>query len=67
MSVSTAGQLNRAISANDLECVQEVLTANPELRQVLIDEVPLQQVAQPSRIPMMELLVWYGADVKGLC
>lgn len=60
-------QLNQAISANDLARVQELLTANPELRQVLIDDVPLQRVAQPGRIPMMELLVRHGADVNGLC
>lgn len=61
------GQLKQAISANNLARVEEFLTANPELRQVLIDDVPLQGVAQPGRIPMMELLVRHGADVNGLC
>lgn len=62
-----SGQLNQAINANDLDRVQELLTSNPELRQVLIDEVPLQRVAQPGRIAMMELLIRHGADVNGLC
>jgi hypothetical protein len=30
----------------------------------LIDDVPLQAQAPPGRIPMMELLVRYGADVN---
>ena len=60
-------QLNQAIDANDLARVDQLLTANPELRQVLIDDVPLQRVAQPGRIPMMDLLVRHGADVNGLC
>ncbi|MBV8845641.1 MAG: ankyrin repeat domain-containing protein [Bryobacterales bacterium] len=66
-SLEKAGRLNQAINANDLARVEELLTANPELRQVLIDEVPLQRVAQPRRIPMMDLLVRHGADVNGLC
>jgi len=66
-SLEKAGQLNQAINANDLARVEELLTLNPELRQVLIDEVPLQRVAQPGRIPMMELLVRHGADANGLC
>lgn len=59
-------RLNQAINANDLARVQELLAANPELRQVLIDDVPMQYVAQPGRIPMMDLLVRHGADVNGL-
>lgn len=66
-SLEAAGQLNQAISAGDLARVQKLLTSNPELRQVLIDDVPLMRVAQPGRIPMMELLVRHGADVNGLC
>jgi ankyrin repeat protein len=66
-SLEAAGQLNQAISAGDLARVQELLTSNPELRQVLIDDVPLMHVAQPGRIPMMELLVRHGAEVNGLC
>lgn len=66
-SVEEIGQLKQAIAANDLARVQELLTSNPELRQVLIDDVPLMRVAQPGRIPMMELLVRHGADVNGLC
>jgi ankyrin repeat protein len=62
-----SGQLKQAIDANDLAYVQELLTSNPELRQVLIEDVPLMRVAQPGRIPMMELLVRHGADVNGLC
>jgi ankyrin repeat protein len=65
-SLQEIGELNQAIAANDLARVQELLTSRPELRQVLIDDVPLMAVAQPGRIPMMELLVRYGADVNGL-
>ena len=52
-SVEKAGQLRQAIGSNDLTRVQELLTANPGLRQVLIDDVPLQRVAHPGRIAMM--------------
>jgi hypothetical protein len=65
-SLEKAGQLKQAINSNDLTRVHELLTAEPGLRQVLIDDVPLQRVAQPGRIPMMELLVRHGADVNGL-
>jgi ankyrin repeat protein len=65
-SHAMAGALHQAINTNDLAGVQDLLTANPELRQVLLDDVPLQRVAQPGRIPMMELLVRHGADVNGL-
>jgi len=65
-SLEAAGQLNQAIRTNDLARVQELLTANPELRQVLIDDVPFQWVAHQGRIPMMELLFRHGADVNGL-
>jgi ankyrin repeat protein len=65
-SLEEIGQLKQAIAANDLARVHELLTSNPELRQVLIDDVPLMAVAQPGRIPMMELLVRHGADVNGL-
>lgn len=66
-SLEVAGQLRQAIDRNDLARVETLLTANPGLRQILIDDVPLQRVAQPGRVPMMELLVRYGADVNGLC
>lgn len=65
-SLEKAGELKQAIRANDLTRVDELLTGDPELRQLLIDDVPLQRVAQPGRIPMMELLVRHGADVNGL-
>lgn len=66
-TLEASGQLKQAIAANDLARVQELLTSNPGLRQVLIDDVPLMAVSQPGRIPMMELLVRHGADVNGLC
>ena len=66
-SLEEIGQLKQAIAANELARVQELLTSNPELHQVLIDDVPLMRVAQPGRIPMMELLFRHGADVNGLC
>jgi hypothetical protein len=65
-SLEKAGQLKQAISANDLRRVEELLTRNPELRQVLVDDAPLQRLGQPGRIPMMDLLVRHGADVNGL-
>ena len=65
--LKVASQLKQAINTNNLARVEELLTANPDLRQVLIDDVPLQRVAQPGRIQMMELLVRHGADVNGLC
>ena len=60
-------RLREAIRSNDLVRVDDLLTSKPELRQVLIDDVPLQAEAQPGRIAMMELLVRHGADVNGLC
>jgi hypothetical protein len=41
MKGEAAGQLNPAITANDLARVEELLTACRGLRQVLIDDVPL--------------------------
>jgi ankyrin repeat protein len=66
-SLEKVGQLKQAIASNDLARIQELLTSNRELRQVLIEDVPLMAVAQPGRTPMMELLVRHGADVNGLC
>jgi ankyrin repeat protein len=66
-SLEQAGELRQAISRNDLTRVDALLTANADLRQVLIDDVPLQALAQPGRVPIMELLVRHGADVNGLC
>src|SRR4051812_10227251 len=66
-SLEKAGELRQAIDRNDPAHVKAVLTSNPQLRHILITDVPLQRVAQPGRIPMMELLVHYGADVNGLC
>jgi hypothetical protein len=66
-SVHDAGRLRQAIRSNDLTQVERLLTSKPELRQVLIDDVPLQAQAQPGRTSMMELLVRHGADVNGLC
>jgi hypothetical protein len=65
-SLDEASELKRAIRTNDLARVDELLTSSPELRQFLIDDVPLQGQAQPGRVPMMELLVRHGADVNGL-
>jgi ankyrin repeat protein len=65
-SLEQAGQLRQAINARDLARIDALLTAHPELRQVLIDDVPLQALAQPGCIPIMELLVRHGADVNGL-
>jgi hypothetical protein len=66
-SLNDADRLRQAIRSNDLARVDDLLTSKPELRQILIDDVPLQAQAQPGRIPMMELLVRHGADVNGLC
>lgn len=66
-SLQQAGQLRQAIDRDDLARVEALLFSNPALRSVLIADVPLQRVAQPGRIPMMQLLVRHGADVNGLC
>jgi hypothetical protein len=66
-SLEAHGRLRQAIDANDLDRVHAILTSNPELRPILVEDVPLMRVAQPGRIPMMELLARYGADVNGLC
>ena len=65
-SLEQAGELRQAINRRDMPRIDALLTSNPELRQVLIDDVPLQALAQPGCIPIMELLVRYGADVNGL-
>jgi ankyrin repeat protein len=65
-SLNEVSELKRAIRANDLARVDKLLTSSPDLRQFLIDDVPLQGQAQPGRVPMMELLVRHGADVNGL-
>jgi hypothetical protein len=66
-SLERAGELRQAIGSNDLARVEDLLASNPGLRDVLIADVPLQRVAQPGRVPMMELLVRHGANVNGLC
>lgn len=66
-TLDVSGKLGQAIDANDLDRVADLLTSKPEFRQLLLDTVPLMRVAQPGRIPMMELLVRHGADVNGLC
>ena len=65
-SLERAGELRQAITVRDMARIDALLTANPELRQVLIDDVPLQALAQPGCIPIMELVVRHGADVNGL-
>ena len=65
-SLEQAGELRQAISRRDMARIDALLTAHPDLRQVLIDDVPLQALAQPGCIPIMELLVRRGADVNGL-
>jgi ankyrin repeat protein len=66
-SLDVRGRLQHAIAANDVAAVRELLSSMPELRQFLIEDVPLIRVAQRGRIPMMEVLVRHGADVNGLC
>lgn len=66
-SLEQAGELRQAIRRHDLARIDALLTANTNLRQVLIDDVPLQALAQPGCTPIMELLVRHGADVNGLC
>jgi len=64
--MTTADELRQAINRHDLTRIDALLTANAGLRQVLIDDVRLQALAQPGCIPIMELLVRHGADVNGL-
>jgi hypothetical protein len=66
-SLDVRGRLQHAIAANEVAAVEELLSSKPELRQVLIQDVPLMRVAQRGRIPMMDVLVRHGADVNGLC
>jgi|tagenome__1003787_1003787.scaffolds.fasta_scaffold20923668_3 hypothetical protein len=65
--MTTADELKRAINQRDLARIDALLTGDPSLRQVLIDGVPLQALAEPGCVPLMELLVRHGADVNGLC
>jgi hypothetical protein len=65
-SLEQAGELRQAIKRHDVPRIDALLTSNPELRKVLIDDVPLQALAQPGGIPIMDLLVRYGADVNGM-
>jgi len=65
--MTTADELRRAINQHDMARIDALLTGDPSLRQVLIDDVPLQALAQPGCMPIMELLVRQGADVNGLC
>jgi ankyrin repeat protein len=65
-SLEQAGELRQAISRHDLARIDALLTANASLRQVLIDDVPLQALAQPGCVPIMELVVRHGANVNGL-
>lgn len=65
-SLEEIGQLRQAIAANDLARVQEILTTKPHVQRALIEHAALIPTA-PGCIPMMELLVRYGADVNGLC
>jgi ankyrin repeat protein len=66
VSLEDVGRLKQAIAANDLVHVEEFLIADVDLRRFVNDDVLLQEVAQPGRVPMMELLVRYGADVNGI-
>ena len=65
--MTTADELRRAINQHDMARIDALLTGDSSLRQVLIDDVPLQALAQPGCRPIMELLVRHGADVNGLC
>jgi hypothetical protein len=65
-SLERAGELRQAIRRHDLARIDALLTSHPDLRQVLIDDVPLQALAQPGCIPIMDLLVRHGADVNAM-
>jgi ankyrin repeat protein len=65
-SLEKAGELRQAITRRDMARIDALLTSNAELRQVLINDVPLQALAQPGCTAIMELLVRHGADVNGL-
>jgi len=64
-SLELAGQLKQAVACNDVLRVEELLTSNAALRQVVRDDIGMP--TQPGRTPMMELLLRYGADVNELC
>src|SRR5689334_7693929 len=67
MSREYGRRTQTSITGRDLARIEALLTGDPGLRQVLIDDVTLQSLAQPGCIPIMELLVRHGADVNGLC
>lgn len=60
------GQLEQAIQCNDVSRVEALLTSNAALRQHVRDDESIMP-AHHGRIPMMELLFRYGANVNGLC
>jgi ankyrin repeat protein len=66
IALELAGQLKHAIACDDLARVEELLTSNAALRQLVRDDTCIMPT-RPGRIPMMELLLRYGADVNGLC
>lgn len=59
------GRIGQAIRDNDVERVEALLESHPELHPEVRKEHLLP--ASPGRIPMMELLFRYGADVDALC
>jgi hypothetical protein len=59
-------QLTHAINCNDVPRVEALLASNVALRQFVRDDTCIMPT-QPGRIPMMELLLRYGATVNGLC
>jgi len=65
-SLDETGQLTHAMACNNVSRVEELLTSNPALRQFVRDD-PCIMPTQPGRIPMMELLFRYEANVNGLC
>lgn len=64
-SVEKASELKQAIAVRDLARIEELLAANPEVRQLLV--VELMCASQPGQVPKMEFLVRAGADVNGMC
>ena len=65
-SLEQVAELHHAIRCNDVPRVEALLTSSPELRQAVIDNEAVLPAA-PGRIPMMELLLRFGADVNALC
>lgn len=66
MNDETEQRFRLALGSNDVANAGALLSVHAELRHWVVTDVLLQEAAHRGRVPMMELLVRYGADVNGL-